>query len=195
MSEKELNDLQMNIKSVLQKTVKDKIHVVRGVPIILDSDVAELYGVETRVLNQAVKRNIEKFPEGYMFLLSNEEKENLMSQIVISSWGGTRKASYAFTERGLYMLATILRSRNATAATFAIIETFAEVRELKRELINLHKETEPQVQQSKMKHFGELISNIVMPDLDTSETESSLELNFIIGKLKHTVKRKKVNSQ
>ncbi len=149
---------------------------------------------ETRVLNQAVKRNMERFPEGYMFQLSQEELKNLISQNVTSSWGGVRKAPYAFTEQGLYMMATILNSKNAVAATIAIIETFAQVRELKRELLNLHNESNPEIQQSKIKRFGDILSGLVMPDLDTSETESSLEINFIIGKLKHTVKRKKINS-
>ncbi len=86
-----------------------------------------------------------------------------------------------FTEKGLYMLATVLKSPNATAATIAIIETFAAVRSLKMELVELHHETNPIEQHSKMKHFGEVLSDIVMPDLETSETESTLELNFIIG--------------
>ena len=89
-----------------------------------------------------------------------------------------------FTERGLYMLATILKSKKAVNATFAIIETFANVRQLKRELRTLHQETDSHVQQSKMKHFGEMLSDIVLP-------ESTLELNFLIGKIKHTVKRVK----
>ena len=97
----------------------------------------------------------------------------------------------AFTEKGLYMLATILKSKVAFGATFAIIETFAAVRGLKRELVNLHKETDPEKQTTKMQHFGKVLSDIVMPDLETSETESTLELNFIIGKIKHTVKRVK----
>ena len=87
------------------------------------------------------------------------------------------------------MLATILKSERATAVTIAIIETFAKVRELKRELVELHKETDKAVQEKKMHHFGEVLTDIVMPDLETSETESSLEINFIIGKIKHTVKR------
>ena len=95
----------------------------------------------------------------------------------------------AFTEKGLYMLATILKSERATAVTIAIIETFAKVRELKRELVELHKETDKAEQEKKMNHFGEVLTDIVMPDLETSETESSLEINFIIGKIKHTVKR------
>ncbi len=95
----------------------------------------------------------------------------------------------AFTERGLYMLATILKSPEATAATIAIIETFARVRSLKRELLELHNEKDKETQKSKMQHFGEVLSEIVMPDADTTETESTLELNFIIGKLSHKVKR------
>ena len=87
------------------------------------------------------------------------------------------------------MLATRLHSERATAATFAIIETFFKVRSLKRELLELHKETDKEKQTSKMQHFGEVLTDIVMPDLQTSETESSLEINFLIGKIKHTVKR------
>ena len=89
------------------------------------------------------------------------------------------------------MLATILKSPKAAQVTIAIIETFAMVRQLKRELRALHSETDDKKQQSKMRHFGEMLSNIVMPDLETSETESSLEINFLIGKIKHTVKRVK----
>ena len=87
------------------------------------------------------------------------------------------------------MLATILRSKRAGDATVAIVETFYKVRELKRELLEFHQEKDKEKQTSKMQHFGELLTDIVMPDLQTSETESSLEINFFIGKLKHTVKR------
>ena len=87
------------------------------------------------------------------------------------------------------MLATILKSPQATQTTIAIIETFAAVRQLKQELLALHDETDNQRQQSKARYFGEMLSNIVMPDLETAETESSLEINFLIGKIKHTVKR------
>ena len=89
------------------------------------------------------------------------------------------------------MLATILKSPRATAVTIAIIETFAKVRGLKRELVELHKETDKNIQAQKMHHFGEVLTDIVMPDLETTETESSLEINFFIGKIKHTVKRVK----
>lgn len=100
-----------------------------------------------------------------------------------------RNSTKVFTERGLYMLATILKGERARAVTFSIIETFAKVRELKRELLTLHSETDKEKQKSKIQHFGEVLSDVVMPDLQTQETESSLEINFFIGKIKHTVKR------
>jgi hypothetical protein len=93
------------------------------------------------------------------------------------------------------MLATILKSKQATAATFAIIETFAKVRYLKRELKELHQEADKRKQMNRMQNFGEVLSDIIMPDLDTVETESSLELNFFIGKIKHTVRRIKKASR
>ena len=143
-------------------------------------------------MNEAVRNNPDKFPPEYMFTLTSEEMRDLRSKISttkISSKSRTRPT--VFTEKGLYMLATILKSKTATNVTFAIIETFTQVRYLKREIVNLHNETNVQKQTSGLKHFGEVISDIVMPDLETDETESTLELNFLIGKLKHTVKRSK----
>lgn len=126
-----------------------------------------------------------------MFELTPSELRDLKSKVLNSnvSNNSRRGATKAFTERGLYMLATVLKGERARQVTFTIIETFFKVRELKRELLDLHKETDKQKQQSKMQHFGEVLTDIVMPDLQTSETESSLEINFLIGKIKHTVKR------
>ena len=173
--------------------VEKKVIIVRGQEVLLDRDVAALYGVETKRVNEAVRNNIEKFPDGYVLELTDEESSSVRSKISTKQemhYGKHSKYNYkAFTERGLYMLATILKSERATAVTFAIIETFAKVRSLKRELVELHKETDKEVQAKKMKHFGEVLTDIVMPDLETSETESSLEINFLIGKIKHTVKR------
>lgn len=160
--------------------------------MILDVDVAELYGVRTKEVNQAVRNNPEKFPSGYVLELDKQEFTDLRSNILTANLSPkTRVLPKAFTEKGLYMLATILKSPQATQATLAIIETFASVRQLKRELHALHGATDGKSQQSKMQHIGEMLSSIVMPDLETSETESSLELNFLIGKIKHTVKRVK----
>ena len=182
---KEDKSLAINIQKV-----EDKIAVIRDVEVIADADVAALYGVETKRVNEAVRNNPDKFPARYMFELSKSELRDLRSKISTTNVSSmNRKPTKVFTERGLYMLATILKSEQARDMTFAIIETFVKVRELKRELLDLHKETDKSKQQSKMQHFGEVLTDIVMPDLQTSETESSLEINFLIGKIKHTVKR------
>ena len=170
--------------------VQSRIIYVRDFPVIVDADVAEIYGVETKRVNEAVRNNPDKFPGDYMFELTADERNNLRSKISSTKISSKSRAlPKAFTEKGLYMLATILKSRQATAATFAIIETFAKVRYLKRELKELHQEPNKRVQMNKMHNFGEVLSDIIMPDLETVETESSLELNFFIGKIKHTVRR------
>lgn len=172
------------------KEVEDKIAIIRNQQVIADADVATLYGVQTKEVNQAVRNNPDKFPKTYMFELNKNELLDLRSKILTTKVSRkSRSATKVFTEKGLYMIATILRGERALGATFAIIETFAKVRELKRELLDLHKETDKAKQQTKMRHFGEVLTDIVMPDLQTSETESSLEINFLIGKIKHTVKR------
>ena len=179
---------------ILQSEVQNKIVNIRGVNVIADADVADLYGVETKRVNEAVRNNPEKFPEDYMFVLTTDELSDLRSKISTTKISAkSRVAPKVFTEKGLYMLATILKSKRAQDVTFAIIETFAKVRYLKREIVELHKETDIEKQTTKMQKFGEVISDIVMPDLETSETESTLELNFFIGKIKHTVKRVKKN--
>lgn len=89
------------------KDIGSLVHVIRGKQVMLDNDLAALYGYEVRTLNQQVKRNIGRFPEDFMFQLTKEETENLKSQFVTSSWGGSRKLPYAFTEQGIYMLATV----------------------------------------------------------------------------------------
>ena len=194
---------QTNIKSegelVVQK-VESMILEIRGVNVILDADVAYLYGVETKRINEAVKNNPDKFPEDYMFVLANEELQVLRStrstsNILRSKFSTkSRTLPKAFTEKGLYMLATILRSKKSIEVTFAIIETFVKVRKMKRELVDLHNETDKNILSDKMNHFSDVLSDIVMPDSETSETESILELNFIIGKIKHTVKRIRKNT-
>ena len=181
------NDTALAIN--IQK-VEDKIAVIRNLEVIADADVAALYGVETKRVNEAVRNNPEKFPDRYMFELTSSELQDLRSKISSTNVSAmNRNPTKVFTDRGLYMLATILKGEKARDVTFAIIETFAKVRELKRELLELHSETDKEVQKSKIQHFGEVLSDVVMPDLQTSETESSLEINFFIGKIKHTVKR------
>lgn len=108
--------------------IQNKIYEVRGVRVMLDFDLAELYQVETRVLNQAVKRNIKRFPPDFMFQLTEEEYSNLKSQFVTSSWGGTRKLPHAFTEQGLSMLSGLLNSEIAINVNIVIMRTFVILR-------------------------------------------------------------------
>lgn len=108
--------------------IESLIHVIRGQQVMLDSDLARLYGVETRVLNQAVKRNIERFPEDFMFQLTEKDSQNLKSQNVISSWGGNRKPPYAFTENGVAMLSSVLRSKTAIEVNIRIMRAFTAMR-------------------------------------------------------------------
>ena len=116
----------MNDEIVL---IQNLIYEIRGQKVILDFDLARLYQVETKVLNQAVKRNIQRFPIDFMFQLDYKEFTYLKSQIVTSRWGGTRKLPYAFTEQGVAMLSGLLNSQIAIKANIAIMRAFVQVRE------------------------------------------------------------------
>ncbi len=111
--------------------IERRILFLRGERVMLDADLAELYGVETRVLVQAVKRNVDRFPDDFMFQLSPEELRILRSQSVISRrWGGRRSRPYAFTEQGVAMLSSVLRSKRAVLVNVAIVRTFVRLRRL-----------------------------------------------------------------
>lgn len=112
----------------VENNVESLIRVIRGQQVMLDRDLAELYGVETRRLNEQVKRNIERFPEDFMFQLTSNEFDNLKSQIAISSWGGVRKLPYAFTEQGVAMLSGVLKSSTAVEANIRIMRAFVSMR-------------------------------------------------------------------
>lgn len=108
--------------------IQPLIRIIRGQHVMLDRDLAVLYRVENRVLNQAVKRNSERFPEDFMFQLTKAEDDNLKSQIVISSWGGRRKLPYAFTEQGIAMLSSVLKSQTAVDVNIRIMRAFVSMR-------------------------------------------------------------------
>ena len=190
------NDMNNKKPIVTFETVRDKIVVIRGQQVILDYAVAELYGVETREINQAVKNNPNKFPEGWMFELDRQESTVLRSKILMlnpeKGSGKHSKHNYkAFTERGLYMLATILKGEQATATTIAIVDTFAKIRELSQTIKAMTANPDESQQKSLMKKSGEIIDTLFGDALTTGETETEIELNFAVLKLKHTVKRKK----
>ena len=110
------------------ESIRNCVYMMRGQQVMLDSDLADIYGYELKAMNQQVKRNIERFPEDFMFQLTKEEFENLKSQFVTSSWGGIRKLPYAFTEQGIYMLATVLKGDLAVQQSIFIMRAFKEMR-------------------------------------------------------------------
>ena len=112
------------------ENLKDLIVQLRGQSVLLDSDVAAIYKVETKRVNEAVKNNPDKFPHDYMFEITEKEFSDLRSKFSTTKFTKTRSLPKAFTEKGLYMIATILKSKQATEATFAIIETFSKIRQL-----------------------------------------------------------------
>ncbi len=115
---------------VTVERIEAQIFMIRGQKVMLSTHLAELYEVEVRALVQAVKRNIERFPEDFMFQLNAEEFANLKSQIVISSWGGSRAAPYAFTEQGVAMLSSVLRSPRAIHVNVEIMRAFVRLRQM-----------------------------------------------------------------
>ena len=219
--------------TILQ-AIENSIIEIQGVPAILDGDIAALYEVETKRVNEAVRNNPDKFPPGYILSLTNEEwddlkskiptsslrskilildsnesEDDLKSKILTSSWEGKedclrskfstldesgrgKHAKYppkAFTEQGLYMLATILKGARATQTTLAIIETFIKMRRLGRSVKELSSATSDAEKKKLMQKTGELITDIFADDLEPLESETTIELNFAVLKFKHTVKR------
>ena len=121
----------LNQQSVVPlETIERRIFVLRGHKVMLSTDLAELYGVETRSLVQAVKRNPDRFPEDFMFQLAESEFDNLRSQSVISSWGGHRYPPYAFTEQGVAMLSSVLNSKRAVRVNVEIMRAFVQLRQI-----------------------------------------------------------------
>lgn len=119
----------MNHELISNEVISDKIYFIRNTKVMLDRDLAELYGVETKRINEQIKRNKARFPEHFMFQLTSEEYENLKSHFATSSWGGIRKLPYAFTEHGILQLANVLKSERATQVSIQIIEVFVKLRD------------------------------------------------------------------
>lgn len=179
--------IAFNTKDVMEKIIK-----VRGIDVLLDRDVAELYGVETKRVNEALKNNPEKFPEGYVLTLHDDETCKLVENFDrFDKMKHSGVNPHAFTERGLYMLATILKSKRATTTTLAIIDSFVKLREISRNIMALHEEQNQERQKSLVQRTGELMNDLLIEDSETTQTESTIELNLMAVKFKHTVKRTK----
>jgi len=127
----------VNMNEIIpQEIIEKKIFLIRGHKVMLDKDLATLYGVTTGNLNKAVSRNIDRFPDDFMIQLTDEEFKNLIFQFGISSWGGTRKLSRVFTEQGIAMLSSVLKSKRAIHVNIAIMRVFVKL----KEILSTHKE-------------------------------------------------------
>ena len=177
----------------------------RNKKVLLDCDVAHLYGIETKRVNEAVKNNPEKFPEGYVIYLDEEETDFLRSSNSIVEIGDEPVENFdrfknikystvrpkAFTDKGLYMLATILKSPKSTQTTIAIIETYSKLVQFSKAIQSISENKNEKTNKELMEKGGALLSEILVGDTQLDETETSIELNFALLKLKHIVKRKK----
>lgn len=175
------------------RQVEQKVLEIRGEKVILDSDVAELYGVETMRVNEAVKNNLDKFPEGYIIRLSKKEKQEVIEIFDNPKIKFSPTLPKAFTEKGLYMLATILKSPAATQTTIAIVETFAKLRELNSIIDHLPEIYDDEEQQKTLaRRSGELVIDLFTGDtFDPIGDEISVELDLPLLKVKRTLKREK----
>jgi hypothetical protein len=171
--------------------VENKIIDLRGQKVILDTDTAVLYGVSTKEINQAVRNNPEKFPEGYILALTKAEKTE-----VVKNFDHLERLKYsaqlpkAFTEKGLYMLATILKGEKATTTTIAIIETYANLKNLTRNLKLTLDQSEDLSKRMILEKSGRLLTEILSEELKTQEEEVTIEIDLAVLKYKHTIKRK-----
>jgi len=171
--------------------VKSKIIEIRDQKVILDSDVAELYKVETKEINQAVKRNTAKFPKGYLIELNSAEWESLKSQFVTSIKGGKTKKPIAFTERGLYMLATILKSSQAIKTTIAIIDTFAQIKELTQAVYSFAKATTDQQRVKIFENSTQIMADLLDNELTVSQHETTFKIKLPFFEISRKITRVK----
>ena len=171
--------------------VEKKIITLRNQQVILDSDVADLYGVQTKRVNEAVNNNPEKFPKGYIFELSDNEKNELVENFDrFEKQKHSSVVPKAFTEKGLYMLATILKSPKAVETTIAIVEAYAKLKELSRVIVEVPQYKDNSTEQQVLLHRGgQLVEEIMSDILPKQSSETSFELNLAMFKFKHSVKR------
>ncbi|MEI6696969.1 MAG: ORF6N domain-containing protein [Bacteroidota bacterium] len=173
--------------------VENKIITLRNTKVIIDSDVAQLYGVLTRDINKAVKNNLDKFPEGYLFELTKQEKNELVENFHhLQKLKFSSQNPKGFTEKGLYMLATILKSPQATQTTLAIIEPFAKIKGLSQTIKEVADTKDEKQKHSLLEKSGKIIAELLDDDFTANEAETTIELNFAVLKFKHTIKSKKL---
>lgn len=180
------------MKNLTNQKIQDLIIEINGNKYLLDRDVAKIYGTSTKRINEAVKNNKERFPQGYIIELSKEQKNEVVEIFDhLSSLKYSSVNPKAFSEKGLYMLATILTSKKAVETTINIIETFAKIKELSSNIAKISNASDKKEQANIIKKSGEIIAEILDDDLQTSESETTIELNFAMLKFKHTIKKNK----
>ena len=181
------------LPDVTSEDVEERVLVLRNQRVLIDSDVAELYGIETKRVNEAVRNNPEKFPYGYIFVLDKYEKQEVVENFDhLNKLKFSKVQPTAFTERGLYMLATILKSERAISTTLAIVDTFVQVREMARTMEALQTVDDGGLQQKGLlQRTGDLLAGVIGQNLSTRTTETEIELNFAVVKIKHKVIKKK----
>jgi hypothetical protein len=161
--------------------IEKKIYLIRGHKVMLDRDLAALYGVETRVLNQAVKRNLNRFPDDFMFQLTHPEMEHWKSQIVISNKDkmGLRRAPYAFTENGVAMLSSVLNSERAVEVNIQIMRTFARL----REMLYTHRDLKLKIEamERKYDHQFKVVFDVIKQLLEPPASEKKRKIGFNRG--------------
>ena len=179
------------LPDVTSEDVEERVLVLRNQRVLIDSDVAELYGIETKRVNEAVRNNPEKFPYGYIFVLDKYEKQEVVENFDhLNKLKFSKVQPTAFTERGLYMLATILKSERAISTTLAIVDTFVQVREMARTMEALQTVDDGGLQQKGLlQRTGDLLAGVIGQNLSTRTTETEIELNFAVVKIKHKIIR------
>jgi hypothetical protein len=167
-------------------------HQIRNQKVILDSDVAELYDVETKRVNEAVTRNLKKFPDGYLIELTSDEWIQVKSQFATSPKGGGKvKLPTAFTERGLYMLATILKSPQAIATTIAIIDTFAQIKALTQAVYQFARAKTDKQRVKIFEDSTQIVADLLDNNLTVSQHETSFKIKLPFFEITRKITRVK----
>lgn len=190
--------MEIDLQVIKFETLENKLITVRNELVLIDKDIAELFGVETRDVNKAVKNNFAKFPQGYFYEVTKEEFDILRGKFSTTKFAKTRVMPKVFTEKGLYMIATILKSDVATNATLQIIETFSKIKKLSRNINSIMKTTDENIQNELAKKSNKILEEVI--DIDEEvlkddangeiiETTTKFEFNLGFAKVSRSIKK------
>jgi len=166
------------IKTLYESDIVERIYIIRGQKAMLDKDLAEMYGVEVKRLNEAIRRNISRFPDDFMFQVTKDEWENLKTQFATSSWGGVRKLPFAFTEQGVAMLSSVLRSERAIQVNIQIIRVYTKMKQVLLDNKELWQKIE-KIEQAMLQKDGEVKAIFkILKQLLVKETKPRQPIGF-----------------